>query len=55
MWKLTNSQGAKLLNYDLQILQNWCAVHGGKKVVIAVQDTEAFDSVILSDLIKLFR
>lgn len=53
--KLTGRQGAKLLNYDLQILQNWCAVHGGKKVIIAVQDTEAFDSVILSDLVRLFR
>lgn len=47
-------KGAKLLNYDLQILQNWCALHPGQKVVIAIQDTEAFDSAILSDLISLF-
>lgn len=47
-------KGAKLLNYDLQILQNWCALHPEQKVVIAIQDTEAFDSGILSDLISLF-
>lgn len=48
-------KGARLLNYDLQILQNWCKIHEGQKVVIAIQDTEAFDGNILSDLISLFR
>ncbi|KAA8902106.1 origin recognition complex subunit 3 N-terminus-domain-containing protein [Sphaerosporella brunnea] len=47
-------KGAKLLNYDLQILQNWCALHTGQKVVVAIQDTEAFDSGILADLVELF-
>ncbi|KAF8456315.1 origin recognition complex subunit 3 N-terminus-domain-containing protein [Terfezia claveryi] len=49
------TQGAKLLNYDLQILQNWCQkpAHEGLKVTIAIQDTEAFDSNILSDLVSL--
>ena len=47
--------GPKLLNYDLQILQNWCVEHPGLKVTIAVQDTDAFDSSILSDLVALFR
>jgi origin recognition complex subunit 3 len=47
-------KGAKLLNYDLQILQNWCALHEGQKVVVAIQDTEAFDSGILADLVELF-
>lgn len=48
-------KGTKLLNYDLQILQNWCKLHEGQKIIIAVQDTEAFDSNVLSDLISLFR
>ena len=50
-------QGAKLLNYDLQILQNWCQepAHEGLKVTVAIQDTEAFDSNILSDLVSLMR
>lgn len=48
-------KGARLLNYDLQILQNWCKIHEGQKVVIAIQDTEAFDGNILSDLISLFK
>ena len=47
--------GPKLLNYDLQILQNWCAERPGFKVTVAVQDTDAFDSGILSDLVSLFR
>jgi origin recognition complex subunit 3 len=51
---IVGRKGAKLLNYDLQILQNWCALHKGQKVVIAVQDTEAFDSGILADLVELF-
>lgn len=45
----------KLLNYDLRILQNWCQEHKGLKVTIAIQDTEAFDSGVLSDLVSLFR
>jgi len=51
---ILGEKGAKLLNYDLQILQNWCGLHPGRKVVIAIQDTEAFDSTILADLISLF-
>ncbi|PWW78804.1 hypothetical protein C7212DRAFT_273164 [Tuber magnatum] len=47
-------KSTKLLNYDLQILQTWCESHGGQKVTIAVQDSEAFDSNVLSDLITLF-
>ncbi|TGZ79618.1 hypothetical protein EX30DRAFT_333163 [Ascodesmis nigricans] len=51
---IVGRKGAKLLNYDLQILANWCAIHQGKKVIVAVQDTEAFDSGILADLVSLF-
>lgn len=50
-------QGTRLLNYDLQILQNWCQEpsHEGLKVTVVIQDTEAFDSNILSDLVSLMR
>lgn len=53
--EIVGRKGSKLLNYDLQILQNWCKLHEGQKVVIAIQDTEAFDGTILSDLVSLFR
>ncbi|KAF8469549.1 origin recognition complex subunit 3 N-terminus-domain-containing protein [Kalaharituber pfeilii] len=43
----------KFLNYDLQILQNWWKDHQDLKVTIAIQDTEAFDSGILSDLVLI--
>lgn len=52
---IVGRKGARLLNYDLQILQNWCNLHEGQKVIIAIQDTEAFDGNILSDLVSLFR
>lgn len=52
---IVGRKGARLLNYDLQILQNWCKIHEKQKVIIAIQDTEAFDGNILSDLISLFR
>jgi len=47
-------KGRKLLNYDLQILQNWCTLHPLMKVTVAIQDTEAFDAAILGDLVSLF-
>ena len=52
---IAGRRGSRLLNYDLRILQNWCALNPHKKVVVAVQDTEAFDAAILADLVQLFR
>ena len=51
------SHSVTLLNYDLQILQNWCQepAHKKLKVTVAIQDTEAFDSTLLSDLVSLLR
>ncbi|KAF3909134.1 hypothetical protein ABW21_db0207254 [Orbilia brochopaga] len=40
-------------NYDPEIIQDWCSSHPDAKVVIAVQDTEAFDSAVLVDLISI--
>jgi origin recognition complex subunit 3 len=48
-------QGRKLLNYDLEILNGYVKAHGTKKVIVAFQDSEAFDSVLLAELIILFR
>lgn len=48
-------QGRKLLHYDLEILHGFVKSHGTKKVIVAFQDSEAFDSNLLADLIILFR
>ena len=44
---------AKLLNYDLQILANHVKHHRLRQVAITFQDTEAFDSELLSELIQM--
>ena len=49
------SQSRKLLNYDLQILHDYVAQQGSTKVVVAFQDSEAFDSSLLAELVALFR
>jgi len=53
--KLTieSASQSRYLNYDPQILCNWSKSRPETKVVIAIQDTEAFDTVILSDLVSL--
>ncbi|KAI9802243.1 MAG: hypothetical protein M1825_002964 [Sarcosagium campestre] len=45
----------KLLKYDLQILYDHVRARGIQKVVVAFQDSEAFDGGILTDLITLFK
>ena len=52
---ILTEQGRKLLNYDLEILHGLVKTHGTKKVIVAFQDSEAFDSVLLAELITLFR
>ncbi|KAE9381721.1 origin recognition complex subunit [Stipitochalara longipes BDJ] len=46
--------GRKLLNYDLEILHSFVEAHGSQAVVIAFQDSEAFDSSLISELVTLF-
>lgn len=46
-------KGARLLNYDLQLLNDHIYEHKADQVVIAFEDTEAFDSDVLSSLIEL--
>ncbi|KAH7416938.1 origin recognition complex subunit 3 N-terminus-domain-containing protein [Cadophora sp. MPI-SDFR-AT-0126] len=46
--------GHKLLNYDLEILHGFVEVHQSQAVVVAFQDSEAFDTSLVADLISLF-
>jgi len=48
-------QGRKLLNYDLEIVHGYVKAHGCQKVIVAVQDSEAFDPGLLADFIVLFK
>ncbi|KAI2638157.1 origin recognition complex subunit 3 N-terminus-domain-containing protein [Xylaria nigripes] len=51
---LTSKDGRKFLNYDLEALHNHLRLSPRRGlVVIAFQDSEAFDSGLLSDLISL--
>lgn len=45
-------KGPKLLNYDLQILHDYVQERHVRQVVIAIEDTEAFDGDLLSELIE---
>ena len=51
----TLRRGARLLNYDLQILYDYVRERRVKQVVIAFQDTEAFNSDLLSDILELMH
>ncbi|KAK7558254.1 origin recognition complex subunit [Phyllosticta citricarpa] len=49
----TRRRGPKLLNYDLQLLYEWCDERKPKHVVVTFQDSEAFDGPLLADVIQL--
>lgn len=49
------NEAQKLLNYDLQILHNYLGTSTSRQVIIAFQDSEAFDSSLLNELILLFN
>lgn len=51
----TSKQGRKYLDYDLEALYAQIQPHESKQVVIAFQDSEAFDTGLLSDLITIFK
>ncbi|KAK6505638.1 hypothetical protein TWF481_007529 [Arthrobotrys musiformis] len=42
-------------NYDPEIIHDWCSTHPDAKVVVAVQDTEAFDPAVLVELISILH
>ncbi|KUI66814.1 Origin recognition complex subunit 3 [Cytospora mali] len=47
--------GRKYLDYDLEALHAHFKPHESKQVIVAFQDSEAFDTGLLSDLITLFN
>lgn len=51
----TAQKDTKLLNYDPQILSRWCQARNTRQVVIVFEDTEAFNSTLLGDIIDLFK
>ncbi|KAI6716843.1 hypothetical protein JHW43_000576 [Diplocarpon mali] len=50
---LYKKDGRRLLNYDLEILHGFIQLHKCQAVVIAFQDSEAFDFNLLAELIIL--
>ncbi|TAQ86545.1 hypothetical protein B7494_g5143 [Chlorociboria aeruginascens] len=48
---LQETDGRKLLNYDLKILHDYVNTHGSRKVIVALEDSEAFDTSLLAELI----
>lgn len=48
-------KGRRYLDYDLEALQNFVGPHKSEHVFVALQDSEGFDSTLMSDLISLFQ
>jgi origin recognition complex subunit 3 len=46
--------GPKLLNYDLGHVQEWRKKNRVSSIVVALQDSEAFDAGLLADAVDLF-
>jgi origin recognition complex subunit 3 len=53
LWRLTSSKGRKYLDYDLEALYAEMGSGGRRRVVLAFEDGEGFDSALLCDLISL--
>ncbi|KAF2270693.1 hypothetical protein CC78DRAFT_139011 [Lojkania enalia] len=51
----SSRNGPKLLNFDLGHLQGWQKRNRAQSIVIAIQDSEAFDSNVLVEMIDLFH
>lgn len=47
-------KGSRLLNYDLQLLCDYVREQRSQQVVVAFEDTEAFDNDLLSELVEMF-
>lgn len=45
--------GPKLLNYDLGHVQEWQKKNRVASIVVAFQDSEAFDAGLLADVVEL--
>lgn len=52
---VTSSKGGpKLLNFDLGHVQEWTSRNPVQSIVVAIQDSEAFDTALLIETIDLF-
>jgi origin recognition complex subunit 3 len=47
--------GPKLLNFDLGLVQEWRKKNRVSSIVVAFQDSEAFDASLLADVTDLFQ
>ena len=52
---ISSSNGRKLLDYDLQVLQDWVRKTRTTQVVVTFHNSEAFDGHVLAEAIELFR
>lgn len=51
----SSRHGPKLLNYDLGHVQEWQKKSRVSSIVVAIQDSEAFDAGLLADTIDLLQ
>lgn len=51
----SSRRGPKLLNYDLGHVQEWRKENRVSNIVVAIQDSEAFDAALLADVVDLFQ
>lgn len=51
----SSRHGPKLLNYDLGHVQEWRKKNRVSSIVVAFQDSEAFDAGLLADIVDLFQ
>lgn len=50
----SSRKGPKVLDFDLQHIQEWQSRNQAANIVVAIQDSEAFDSRVLIEMIDLF-
>lgn len=50
----SSKNGPKLLDFDLGHLQEWQSRNRVQSIVVAIQDSEAFDASILIEIVDLF-
>lgn len=48
-------KGPRLINYDLEHIRRWSITRDVEKIVVTLQDSEAFDVVVLTDLWTVLR
>ena len=51
----SSRHGPKLLNYDLGHVQEWRKKNRVSSIVVAIQDSEAFDASLIADVVDLLQ